>query len=122
RGEAVDPAGVIYGLGVVLYERLAGSRPYRIKAGASQAMLERAITEAQIQRPSTQLAPEAGLARGTTQQRLARRLRGDLDAIVLKALCRDRQRGYASASALAEDLPRHWGGGPVEARAGSLRQ
>ena len=120
RGEAVDPASDIYSLGVVLYELLAGSRPYRIKAGASQAMLERAITEAQIQRPSTQLAPEAGLARGTTRQRLARRLRGDLDAIVLKALCRDRQQRYASASALADDLQRHLSGEPVEARPDSL--
>jgi serine/threonine protein kinase/tetratricopeptide (TPR) repeat protein len=116
RGEPVDAASDIYSLGVVLYELLAGSRPYRIKAGGSAAQVEQAIATARIEPPSTQLAAEAGPARGTTQDKLARRLRGDLDGIVLKALCADPQRRYATASALADDLQRHLSGEPVEAR------
>src|SRR5207244_12308465 len=116
RGDPVDAASDIYSLGVVLYELVSGSRPYRIKAGGSAAQLEQAIATVRIERPSTQLTPEAGPARGTTQQMLARRLRGDLDAIVLKALSGATQRRYATASALADDLQRHLGGEPVEAR------
>src|SRR5690606_26696685 len=50
----------------------------------------------------------------------ARTLRGDLDAIVLKALARDPAARYPAAEALAEDLRRHLDGRPVQARAGGL--
>jgi serine/threonine protein kinase len=119
-GEPADSLSDIYSLGVLLYELLTGCRPYRLKAGASQAMLEQAIATAQIQRPSTQLAPEAGATRATTQVKLARRLRGDLDAIVMKALARSPKERYASASALADELQRYLSGEPVEARPDSL--
>jgi eukaryotic-like serine/threonine-protein kinase len=119
-GEPVDAVSDIYSLGVVLYELLAGARPYRLKAGASAAMLERAIADAQVQRPSVQLLADAAAARATTPQRLARRLRGDLDAIVLKALARSPEQRYASASALADDLQRHLSDEPVEARPDSV--
>jgi serine/threonine protein kinase/TolB-like protein/Tfp pilus assembly protein PilF len=119
RGEA-EAVSDIYSLGVVLYQLLTGGRPYRIKAGGSAAELERAIATVRIERPSTHLAPEAGSAQGTTQQRLARRLRGDLDAIVLKALSRDPEQRYAGASALADDLQRHLSDEPVAARPARL--
>src|SRR5882762_5979113 len=116
RGESLDTVSDIYSLGVVLYELLTGSRPYQIKASVSAVELEQAIATARIERPSTQLAVEAGPARATTQHKLARRLRGDLDAIVLRALSKEPQQRYASASALADDLQRHLSGEPVEAR------
>src|SRR5207302_2009796 len=120
RGDAIDATADAYSLGVVLYELLSGSRPYQIKAGASMAMLERAIGTAQVERPSTQVGPEAGTDRGTTQDKLARRLRGDLDAIVLKALAKAPKDRYGSAAALAEDLQHYLGGEPVRARPAHL--
>ena len=79
-------------------------------------MLEQAIATAQVPRPSTQLRAEAGAERGTTQQKLARRLRGDLDAIVRKALAKAPGDRYRSAEALADDLQRYLSGEPVKAR------
>jgi eukaryotic-like serine/threonine-protein kinase len=116
RGEPIDAAADVYSLGVVLYELLAGSRPYRFKSGGSITLLEQAIGTAHVQRPSTQLRAEAGAERGTTQQKLARRLRGDLDAIVRKALAKAPGDRYRSAEALADDLQRYLSGEPVQAR------
>jgi serine/threonine protein kinase len=119
RGEVIDAAADVYSLGVVLYELLSGSRPYRITPGASMALLEQAIATAQVERPSTQVAAEAGADRSTTQEKLARRLKGDLDAIVLKALAKAPPDRYGSAAALADDLQRYLSGDPVEARPAS---
>lgn len=116
RGDPVDAGSDVYALGVVLYELLAGNRPYRLKPGASLATLERAIDEARVQRPSTRVQSDAALARASTADRLSRRLRGDLDAVVLKALERRPQDRYASAQALAEDLQRYLSGEAVRAR------
>src|SRR6266478_2546863 len=112
----MDGAAAVYSLGVVLYELLAGSRPYRLKSGASITLLEQAIATAQVERPSTQLGQEAGTDRSTTQVKLTRRLKGDLDAIVLKALAKAPGDRYRSAEALADDVQRYLSGEPVEAR------
>jgi eukaryotic-like serine/threonine-protein kinase len=117
RGDGlIGAAADVYSLGVVLFELLTGSRPYRLKAGASVVLLEHAIATAQVERPSTQVAPQAGDARGTTRLELARRLRGDLDAIVLTALAKEPTDRYRSASALADDLQRYLSGQRVNAR------
>src|SRR5690606_33623906 len=132
RGEAVTTASDVYQLGLLLYELLAGDRPYRL-AGRSPSEIERVICQEQAPRPSTTLLPrrgtdsggdpvprttpeQAAAARRTTPQRLHRQLRGDLDAIISTALRKEPQERYASAEALVEDLERWLAGQPVRAR------
>jgi serine/threonine protein kinase/TolB-like protein/Tfp pilus assembly protein PilF len=121
RGDPVGPKSDIYSLGVLLFELLSGDRPYRLKAGASRSMLEQAIAAAEVQRPSTQTAPEAPARRGLSPDHLVRALRGDLDLIVLKALEKEPGARYASAAALADDLQRHLDGKPVSAQPPRMR-
>jgi TolB-like protein len=116
RGDAIGAPTDVYSLGVVLCELLSGNRPYRLEAGASATLLEHAIASVHVERPSTQVGPEAGGERRTTRQKLARRLKGDLDAIVLKALAKAPADRYCSVAALADDLQRYLSGEPIEAR------
>jgi serine/threonine protein kinase len=116
RGASAEPASDVYSLGMLLYELLTGCLPYGIKAGGSAAQLEQSIFTAVVTRPSTRVAPEAGAARAVSQAKLVRQLRGDLDAIVLKALAKAPSDRYGSAAALAGDLQHYLNGQPVEAR------
>ncbi len=104
RGEAVTTAADVYALGVVLYELLAGQRPYDL-AGKTAREAERLVVEVPPPSPSA-VAP--------AERRRA--LRGDLDTIVMKALAKEPDRRYASVGDLAADLRRHLNGVPVEAR------
>jgi serine/threonine protein kinase/tetratricopeptide (TPR) repeat protein len=115
RGDPVDARSDIYSLGVLLYEMLTGVRPYRLKSAASIGMLEQAIATVDVKKPSTQRDQEAIAARGTTPEKLTRQLRGDLDAIALKALAKAPAERYSSAAALARDLRRYLDGEPIEA-------
>jgi serine/threonine protein kinase/TolB-like protein/Tfp pilus assembly protein PilF len=120
RGDPVDARSDIYSLGVLLFEILTGNRPYRLNAGASRGVLERAIAMAEVNKPSTQLTQDACAARSGTHDQLARHLRGDLDLIVLTALAKDPAARYASAAALADDLQRYLDGRPVTVQAPRL--
>jgi hypothetical protein len=105
RGEPVSTASDVYSLGLVLYELLAGRRPYQLE-GADQLALSRAIEAVQIALPSS-----------LAQDRAARRaLQGDLDTIVLKALRKAPAERYATVGELADDLERYLQGEPVRAR------
>jgi hypothetical protein len=109
-GDPVTPASDVYSLGVVLYELLTGVRPHRIVHVTPQEV-EREICLNPVARPSEAVRAD---------QRLARRLAGDLDAIILCAMRKHPQQRYASVERLAADLQRYLERRPVTARLDSF--
>ncbi|PAP79709.1 hypothetical protein B1759_15460 [Rubrivirga sp. SAORIC476] len=120
RGGRITTAADVYGLGAVLYRLLTGIRPVPTE-GRSPAEVELAILADDPAPPSTVVrrSEEVAAARGTTPGRLQKRLRGDLDQIVLRALRRDPADRYETVRDLLDDLRRHREGLPVAARAGT---
>ncbi len=109
RGLPVTTASDIYALGVLLYELVVGVRPYDVEGKPLDEVM-RLIAQADPPRPS---AAAAGRDAPGIEPR---RLRGDLDAIVLKAMHKDPEGRFASADELAADLGRFLDGRAVEAR------
>ena len=129
-----EPPGThsdVYSLGVLLYDMLTGHRPYQFDT-RSPAEVRRIVCEAIPERPSgvvtkaarrtregrpTEVPAEelCGLRR-LKPDRLRKRLQGDLDFIVMKALEKDPEERYHTAEQLAEDVRRHIEGWPLLAR------
>jgi serine/threonine protein kinase/Tfp pilus assembly protein PilF len=132
RGEPITTMTDVYLLGVLLYELLAGRRPFEIR-DMRLAQIEAVICEQDPPLPSdvlkTRGAPpaeqlrieRAAQARQTTPARLRRDLTGDLDNIVMKAMRKEPARRYSSADELAADIKRHDSGKPVIARRDTWR-
>jgi serine/threonine protein kinase/Tfp pilus assembly protein PilF len=133
RGQAITAASDVYSLGVLLFALLTGHRPYR-SAGQSLLEMERLVCEDEPERPSaviyrreekvsrdgdlpTAITPElVSNQRGLQPAELQRRLRGDLDTIVMKALRKESNRRYGSVAEFSQDLERYLTGVPVRAR------
>jgi serine/threonine-protein kinase len=122
RGDDVIAATDTYALGVLLYELLAGARPHDVE-GQSPLEVARVVCEETPPRPSTaarrRLGEEERPPRAWRPQPEV--LRGDLDAIVRRALRKEPERRYTSVEAMRDDLGRHCAGRPVAARQGTWR-
>jgi eukaryotic-like serine/threonine-protein kinase len=116
RGDLVDVRSDVYSLGVLLYELLTGIRPYRLKSAASMGLLEQAIGTLEIKKPSMLRSLPASADRAPVTDVWTRQLRGDLDAISLKALDKEPSKRYQSAAAFAEDIERYLARKPIQAR------
>ena len=111
RGDNITTSTDVYALGVLLYELLSGRRPFHLET-TSPIEVVRAICEQTPTAPSVvgELNPELA------PPDASRKLRGDLDNIVLMAMRKEPARRYVSAGQFAEDVEAFLGGYPVRAR------
>jgi len=111
RGDQITTSTDVYALGVLLYELLAGKRPFRLDP-TNPLEMARMICEQDPEPPSVLSAANPVLAAPDA----ARTLRGDLDNIVLMAMRKEPARRYMSVSALTNDVQAYLTGYPVHAR------
>jgi serine/threonine protein kinase/tetratricopeptide (TPR) repeat protein len=119
----VDTRSDVYGLGLVLYELIVGELPIPAESLRGLAFDEicRRIRQDETPRPSVRVNDLTTSGSRPTVREPSRRMRSDLDTVVLKALAKDRDRRYESAAALGADLRRYLRDEPVDAAPPSVR-
>jgi len=127
RGGPATTASDVYQIGLLLYELLTGCRAQDL-GGATAAEAERIVCERDPPPPSaavlsrTESAPgpeDAARDRSTTPAALARRLAGDLDAIVMKAIRKEPEQRYQTPLDVLDDIDRSLNSEPVRAHRGT---
>jgi len=111
RGDQITTATDVYALGVLLYELLAGKRPFEMRT-KSPLEVAQIICEQVPEPPSRAISASHERSAAET----ARRIRGDLDNIVLMAMRKEPSRRYTSVGALSHDVQAYLTGYSVQAR------
>jgi eukaryotic-like serine/threonine-protein kinase len=107
RGESVTIASDVYSLGAVFYELMTGARPHVFPELTPQ-VVEQVVCEQDVIAPSEVARQD--------NEKLAARLRGDLDTIILHAMHKEPARRYETVERFAEDIRRHLSHEPIAAR------